>query len=407
MATTPLSKFLELSSNHTILPSYNDIEDAYYRIRSYIHCTPLVSSPAFHNFLSSLSSSTPLDPSNTTTVSSSTKLYPPPQIYLKLESEQVTGSFKARGAVNCITALTTALDHTITTSSSSSTSTPNPIPSICTASTGNHALAINYSLHTVPQAKKYNLIDTARIYLPKTVAKAKLDALQAAHAPLYIIDTNDCIASELAAIEYSKSNASIIYISPYNNYYVVMGQGTIGIEILYQLSNISLFTNTLPVLPSRLTSPLVVLVPTGGGGMISGIACAIKAKYPYPQSIIIACQPETNACMLESVIKKKILPEGEFTNGDTWSDGTAGGIEDLSCTYTACQDALTTKNDIIQYLHSSKDLFYNNNKTNSSVVEQDITHHRLVDGILTCTEEEIESSMLFMLSKHHKVSKLI
>lgn len=394
---SPLTSFLNLASNHTLLPTYEEIAQSYHRIQPFLRYTPLEPSPALQSLLESLS----------TPSSSASSVYPLPSFYIKLESEQVTGSFKARGAVTCITALCEALDSSNLASSSTNSTT---VPSICTASTGNHALAINYALHSVPQAKKYDLLNTARIYLPKNVAQAKLDSLRAARAPLYIIDTNDCIASELAAIEYSKTDSSIIYISPYNNYYVVMGQGTIGLEIMYQFHQISLLrsTPTLPILPSVLISPLVILVPTGGGGMISGIACAIKKQYPYPQSIILACQPATNACMLESVIQKRVLPEGEFNNGDTWSDGTAGGIEDHSCTFTACQYALTKKEEILNYLHRSKELFYKlqSTATDSSVPPRnDMESSRLVDGIVTCTEEEIEHSMLFMLSKHHKVSK--
>jgi threonine dehydratase len=91
------------------------------------------------------------------------------------------------------------------------------------------------------------------------------------------------------------------------------------------------------------------MVAVGGGGLISGVAAYIKAMKPHV--CVVGCLPETNACLYHSVHAGKILKDGEtgtskegkqhhFENGDTISDGTAGGIEEGSITLDICRNVV-------------------------------------------------------------------
>lgn len=128
-------------------------------------------------------------------------------VHLKLESEQVTGSFKARGAVNKLRSLTAA----------------ERAAGVCTASTGNHALATAYALRSLPEYAGV----AARIFLPKTVARAKHDALVQRGAPIHVIDGRDCVQAEMAALAWAKETGST-YISPYNDIVVAAGKRVVS-----------------------------------------------------------------------------------------------------------------------------------------------------------------------------------
>ena len=156
------------------------------------------------------------------------------RVFLKLESNQVTGSFKLRGALNKFLSLTAAQQK----------------EEVITASSGNHAAALAYTLH------KFG--GRGVIYLPETVSPAKVQALRPYGVELKFFG-DDCIQSETLARE-TAVKAERLFISPYNDPKIIGGQGTIGIELLRQMDNLD-----------------AVLVPVGGGGLISGIAGYLKA----------------------------------------------------------------------------------------------------------------------------------
>ena len=320
-----------------------------------VHATPLLHSPAF----SKLSAG-------------------PLHVFLKLESEQVTGSFKARGAANRLLALTPA-ERTL---------------GIVTASTGNHALAVAHALNVAPSLKGI----PAEIYLPRSVAPAKLKRLRDAGAPLRIVDVDDCIGSEMAALARSKETGRI-YVSPYADILVAAGQGTAGLEICEQLSRAA------RQFPDVANHPLVVLVPVGGGGLSSGVAAIIKAE--RRNSIIIGTQPAGNACMLESVRAGRILLEGQYADGATLSDGTAGGIEADSFTFAACRGATTTPEDVAARIdlvrRRSCAAAATEGSTSTSTSTLAPHDETLVDGLLLVSEEEIERAIVAMLDSHSKV----
>ena len=211
------------------------------------------------------------------------------KVYLKLESMQKTGSFKIRGALNKILSILQEKENVEFIASSS----------------GNHALAFAYSIDL------FDLKGT--VYLPTYTSKAKIEALR-----YYDLDINffgnDCVETELYARKIAEENNSI-YISPYNDIKIVAGQATVAVELERQLMEID-----------------SILVPVGGGGLISGIGGYLKEHQRDVK--IIGCQPENSAVMYESIKAGKIL---DIPSKPTVSDGTAGGIEQNSITYDFCR----------------------------------------------------------------------
>ena len=214
------------------------------------------------------------------------------EVYLKLESQQITGSFKLRGAMNKCLSL-----------SKGDRSRP-----VVTASSGNHAVAVAYTLK--------ELGGTGIIYLPSTVSKTKVDALEP-YGP-YGVELrfvgSDSVEGELEAKRVSREEG-LLYISPYSDPRVIGGQGTIAVEIERQLERFD-----------------AVFVPVGGGGLISGIAGYFKARSPSVR--IVGCQPQASRVMYESLAAGRIL---DLPSERTLADGTAGGVDPDAITFPICQ----------------------------------------------------------------------
>ncbi len=242
----------------------NEVLQAEKIIRKYIRETPLEYSP----FLSRICNC---------------------NVYMKLESEQLTGSFKIRGAMNKLLSLSEVQRQ----------------KGVVTASTGNHALAVAYGL------QKLNI--QGDIYLPENAAKSKIEALKYYNAPVKFYGT-DCVEAEIHARDESEEN-DLVFVSPYNDPQIIAGQGTIGMEILKQL----------PITTS-------IFVPVGGGGLISGIAGYMK--YSAPEIKILGCLPTASPVMAESIKAGKII---EMKIEETLSDATAGGIEPGAITFDLCK----------------------------------------------------------------------
>ncbi len=157
-------------------------------------------------------------------------------IYLKLENLNITGAFKIRGAYHVIK----SNKHKFT-------------KGVITASAGNHAQALAL-------ACKWNDV-RCQVFMPKYTPKTKIKRTRAFGAEIKLKGENFDAASNIAR-EYSEKEG-IPFISPFANPFVIAGQGTIGLELADQIPNLD-----------------CVLVPVGGGGMISGIACALKSTNP-------------------------------------------------------------------------------------------------------------------------------
>ncbi|MFK7844107.1 MAG: threonine/serine dehydratase [Rhodothermales bacterium] len=210
--------------------------------------------------------------------------------YLKLECLQLTRSFKLRGALNKLLALPEE----------------SRAKGIVTASTGNHGLAVAYGLQLLGMP--------GEIVLPETASPKKVALLEQYDVKL-VFHGQDSAEAETFARN-AADVAGQTFISPYNDFDVVAGQGTIGIELL----------NQLPDLNS-------VFVPVGGGGLIGGIAGYLKAV--KPDIHVYGCIPENSPVMHECIEAGRIVAG---TVLPTLSDGTAGGVEDESITFKLCQD---------------------------------------------------------------------
>jgi threonine dehydratase len=216
------------------------------------------------------------------------------EVYLKLENLQHTGSFKVRGAMNKLLSIPEALRER----------------GVVTASTGNHGTAVAWGL-----AKAGG---RGIVYVTESAPSVKVKAIEdwGAEVRRYAIDAvlTEAHAREAAAAE------DLPYISPYNDPLIVAGQGTIGIELARQLQDID-----------------AVLVPLGGGGLISGIAGYLK--HVNPRVEIIGCSPKNSQVMIQSVRAGMLL---DLPSEPTLSDATAGGVEPGSITFDLCAEFVDT-----------------------------------------------------------------
>ncbi|WP_323113662.1 hydroxyectoine utilization dehydratase EutB [Pseudomonas guariconensis] len=158
-------------------------------------------------------------------------------VYLKLESQQLTGSFKLRGASNAIACLTEAQRAL----------------GVVTASTGNHGRALAYAAS--------QLGVPATVYLSHLVPANKVQAIRDLGAEVCIVGQSQDDAQHAALRHAQELGASLI--PPFDHPAVIAGQGTLGLEILEQLPDVS-----------------QVLIPLSGGGLFAGVALAVKSINP-------------------------------------------------------------------------------------------------------------------------------
>jgi threonine dehydratase len=186
--------------------------------------------------------------------------------FAKHEQLQTTGSFKLRGATNKLMSLSKAA----------------AAAGVITSSTGNHGLG-------VATAAKLLGID-AEVFLSAQVTELKREKIRERGARVRIVAADPLaaeVAARAAAVESGRT-----YISPYNDPYVVAGQGTIGVELMRQLPDLD-----------------AIFIATGGGGLLSGIGSYLKAAAPNAQ--IIGCWPENSAVLYECVKAGRIFEAPE------------------------------------------------------------------------------------------------
>jgi threonine dehydratase len=160
-----------------------------------------------------------------------------PEIFFKMENEQLAGSFKIRGALNKLAQLSESEKRR----------------GVVASSAGNHAQGVAFG------AKKMGL--SAHIVMPLTTPIIKLNSTKSYGAEVILCgEVYDDAFAHAKKLEQEKN---YIFVHPYQDTAVIAGQGTIGLEILEDLPDVD-----------------TIIVPIGGGGLISGIATAIKAKKP-------------------------------------------------------------------------------------------------------------------------------
>lgn len=215
------------------------------------------------------------------------------EVYLKCEHLQHTGSFKYRGASNKLRLLDPAQRQR----------------GVITASSGNHgqglalagqALGVPVSVYTTTQASSY-----------------KLEAMRALGAEVISLDL-DPLGAELEAGRQAQLQGKP-YVSPYNDYQIIAGQGTVGMELFEQQPELD-----------------AVFVAVGGGGLISGIAAALHGL--SAKTRIVGCWPANSPALHASLAAGRII---EVDEEETISDGTAGGVEPDSVTLGLCQRLLS------------------------------------------------------------------
>ena len=196
-------------------------------------------------------------------------------IYIKPENLQKTGAFKIRGAYNKILKLTEEEKKR----------------GVIASSAGNHAQGVAYA------ARELGI--KAVIVMPKTTPLIKVQSTKKYGAEVVLYgDVYDDAYQKAKELE---EKEGYVFVHPFNDPDVLEGQGTIALEILEELPNTD-----------------VIVVPIGGGGLISGIACA--AKQLKPDIKIVGVEPSGAASATEALKKNKLvtLPEA-----NTIADGTA------------------------------------------------------------------------------------
>ena len=190
------------------------------------------------------------------------------EVYIKPENLQKTGSFKIRGAYNKITNL----------------SDEEKKKGVIASSAGNHAQGVAYG------AKESGI--KAVIVMPKSTPLIKVESTKQYGAEVVLHgDVYDDAFKKAKELE---EKEGYIFVHPFDDEDVIHGQGTIALEILEELPETD-----------------IILVPIGGGGLISGIACAAK---------ILGVEPDGAASAYEAIKEDKVV---ELKEANTIADGTA------------------------------------------------------------------------------------
>ena len=229
------------------------IEDLYVaekRLQGVIKTTELIESPFFSNECNN-------------------------RVYIKPENLQVTGAFKIRGAFNKLSTLTEEEKSR----------------GVISASAGNHAQGVGYASQM--------LGIKATIVMPAATPIIKVEATQNYGVDVVLYGDNyDDAYKKARELEVEHH---YVFVHPFDDIDVIVGQGTLGLEIMNQLDDVD-----------------EILVPIGGGGLISGVAFAIKMLKPSIK--IIGVEPEGACCIKESLACNTVI---ELEKVDTMADGTA------------------------------------------------------------------------------------
>ena len=198
------------------------------------------------------------------------------KLYLKLENLQPIGAFKLRGAYNKVASLSDEERHR----------------GVISYSSGNHAQGVAYAARALGVK--------AIIVMPGNAPKNKLDATAALGAKIVIVGPSS-EERRLRAEELAAEHGYAI-VPPYNDEKIIAGQGTVGLEILEDLPDVE-----------------TVLVPVGGGGLISGISAAIKLRNPKVK--VIGVEPELAADARASLRAGRIVSFAAEQVSQTLADG--------------------------------------------------------------------------------------
>lgn len=241
------------SRTFKIANSYVSMEDVYLaekKLQNIIKRTDLIESPFFSNECGN-------------------------RVFIKPENLQVTGAFKIRGAFNKLSKLNEMEKNR----------------GVIAASAGNHAQGVGYAAQLLGVK--------ATLVMPATTPIIKVEATKNYGVDVVLYgDSYDEAYKKARELE---AEHNYVFIHPFDDLDVIMGQGTLALEIIKELDDVD-----------------TILVPIGGGGLISGIAFVIKMLKPTIK--IIGVEPDGACCIKESLAQNKVI---ELATVDTMADGTA------------------------------------------------------------------------------------
>ena len=200
--------------------------------------------------------------------------------YLKMECWQHTGSFKVRGALSKLASL----------------SADEWARGVVTASAGNHGLGVAYASQVLG-------LPAVTIFVPENAPQAKVERLRAFNCEVRRAGA-DYDAAHATAVAHTQAQGGT-YVSAYDDPLVVAAQGTVGREVMEDLPRVD-----------------VLLVPVGGGGLIAGMAVAVKAINPGAR--VLGVQPEASPSAYLSLRDGRAYET--YPAGPTICDGLAGGF---------------------------------------------------------------------------------
>ncbi|MEG0662115.1 MAG: threonine ammonia-lyase [Anaerovoracaceae bacterium] len=240
------------------------------------------------------------------------------QVYLKAENLQITGSFKVRGAYFKISQLTDAEKE----------------KGVIACSAGNHAQGVALAC----QKKSVK----ATIYIPSAAPISKIEATKKYGAQVVLVDGVYDDAYNAAVLAAKEQDC--VFIHPFNDEFVIAGQGTVGLEILDELNDVE-----------------AIVVPIGGGGLASGIAFAAKTLNPSIK--VFGVQAKGAPSMQNSVNQNQKVPLERIS---TFADGIAVK-EPGDLTFDLCS--------------------------------------RYLDEVVTVTDDEIATAILSLMENHKLVAE--
>ena len=205
------------------------------------------------------------------------------KVYLKLENQQKQKAFKVRGALSKLSSL----------------STEEKDRGVIAVSSGNHGAGVSYAAWLLG-------IKKAKVFVPMTAPKAKVDKIRYYGAEVVQFGKNYDEAHHLAMAELQKFNMT--YIDSCSDVQLIAGQGTVGLEIMEQNPDIDL-----------------ILVPIGGGGLITGVSLA--AKHLKPGVRIVGVQTAACPAMVRSLADNTLYEE--FPSEDSICDALIGGVTEI------------------------------------------------------------------------------
>jgi len=262
--------------NNKFLPDYSDIKNAHEIIRKYAHRTPVLTSSSINKIVGA-------------------------DLHFKCENFQKVGAFKFRGACNAVFSL----------------SQMEMEMGVATHSSGNHAaaLALAAKIRGIP----------AYIVMPETSPEIKKKAVAGYGAKItFCKPTLQARESTLAKVV-EETGATEIH--PYNNFYVIAGQGTAAKELIEDAGEFD-----------------IILAPVGGGGLLSGTA--LSTKHLLPQCKVIAAEPAGADDAFRSFRAGKLIPS---VNPKTIADGllTSLGERNFSIILDKVDDIVTVSEEKI------------------------------------------------------------